>query len=95
MVVPTAEKLASMGLLKKKESISTEVLFLRHDAKRKDYLDRLQAENADMEGIDGMWGCDSSPTANGLRCNANCVLVSVGARIPELGARQATRTYGS
>ena len=90
MVAPTAEKLATMGLLEKKESISTEVLYLRDDAKRKDYLERFHTQNANMEGVHGIqWGVDSKPTANGLRCNANCVLISVGARIPELETREA------
>ena len=28
------------------------------------------------------WGLDSSPTSCGIRCNANIVLLSVGAKIP-------------
>ena len=68
MVAPTTEKLATMGLLEKKESISTEVLYLRDDAKRKDYLEKFQTQNANMEGVNGIqWGVDSAPTANGLR----------------------------
>ena len=43
-----------------------------------------------MEGVNGIqWGQNSAPTANGLRCNANLVLISIGAKIPELGTRQA------
>lgn len=34
---PTPENLAGMGLLGKKESVITEVLFLRDDARRKNY----------------------------------------------------------
>ena len=90
MVAPTTEKLATMGLLEKKESISTEVLYLRDDVKRKEYFDKFKLQNAEMEGVNGIqWGQDSAPTANGLRCNANLVLISIGAKIPELGTRQA------
>ena len=90
MVVPTTEKLATMGLLEKKESISTKVLYLRDDEKRQKYFDKFKAQNAEMEGVAGIqWGRDSTPTANGLRCNANLVLISVGAKIQELGTRQA------
>ena len=38
MVGPTAEKLTGMGLLGKKDSVQTEILYLRDDKKRQDYL---------------------------------------------------------
>ena len=90
MVGPSVEKLATMGLLEKKESMSTEVVYLREDEKRQTYFDQFKDHNEGVEGLAGVqWGRDSTPTSNGLRCNASVVLMSVGAKIPELGARQA------
>ena len=72
MVGPTTEKLVTMGLLEKKESISTEVLYLRDDEKRQTYFDQFKDHNKDVEGLAGVqWGRDSTPTSNGLRFNAN------------------------
>ena len=61
---PTPESLAGMGLLGKKDSIKTEILYLRDDAKRADYFDKFQANNRDVEDLKQVkWGLDSSPTS--------------------------------
>ena len=85
MVGPTAEKLATMGLLEKKESINTEIVFLRDEL-----FTQFKDHNKDVESAAGVeWGRENNPTSKGIRCNTNIVLVSVGARIPEAGARVA------
>ena len=72
-----------MGLLGKKDSINTEILYLRDDAKRAEYFDKFQANNGDVADLKQVkWGLDSAPTSCGIRCNANIVLLSVGAKIP-------------
>ena len=59
MVGPTAEKLATMGLLEKKESISTEVLYLRDDEKRQTYFNKFKDHKPELEGVAGIqWGRD-------------------------------------
>ena len=80
---PTPESLAGMGLLGKKESINTEVLYLRDDAKRTDYFNKFQTANGSVDELKQVkWGLDISPTSCGIRCNANIVLLSIGAKIP-------------
>ena len=80
---PTPESLAGMGLLGKKESVITEVLFLRDDTLRKQYYDQFYAANGGVDEFKQVkWGLDSSPTSCGIRCNANIVLISIGAKIP-------------
>ena len=86
MVGPSAEKLATMGLLEKKDSISTEIVYLREDEKRETYYNQFKDHNKDVESLAGVqWGRNSAPTSNGIRCNASIVLLSVGAKIPESG----------
>ena len=46
---PTPESLAGMGLLGKKDSIITEILYLRDDTKRADYFTKFQNHNKDMD----------------------------------------------
>ena len=46
---PTPESLAGMGLLGKKESVITEVLFLRDDTLRKQYYDQFYAANGGVD----------------------------------------------
>ena len=76
---PTPESLAGMGLLGKKDSINTEILYLRDDAKRAEYFNKFQANNGDVADLKQVkWGLDSSPTSCGIRCNANIVLLAVG-----------------
>ena len=83
MAPPTPESLAGMGLLGKKESIITEVLSLRDDAKRKTYYDKFYATNGGVDKLKHVkWGTDSTPLACGIRCNANIVLLEIGAKIP-------------
>ena len=85
---PTPENLAGMGLLGKKDSINTEVLYLRDDAKRADYFTKFQTANGGVDELRQVkWGLDSSPTSCGIRCNANIVLLSIGAKIPAEGTR--------
>ena len=84
MVGPTIEKLTGMGLLGKRDSIKTEILYLRDDAKREDYFNKFKNHNKDVEELRQVkWGIDSSPTSCGIRCNANVVLMQVGAKIPQ------------
>ena len=90
MAPPTPESLTGMGLLGKKDSIITETLFLRDDTKRKAYYDKFYATYGGMDEFRQVkWGVDSAPTSCGIRCNANIVLLQIGARIPasEDGAR--------
>ena len=85
MVGPTIEKLTGMGLLGKRDSIKTEILYLRDDAKREDYYNKFKNHNKDVEELKQVkWGIDSSPTSCGIRCNANIVLMQIGAKIPAL-----------
>ena len=80
---PTPESLAGMGLHGKKESIITEILYLRDDTKRTEYFNQFHNSNATVDELKQIkWGIDSSPTYCGIRCNANIVLLSIGARIP-------------
>ena len=80
---PTPESLAGMGLLGKKESVITEVLYLRDDTKRTEYFNQFHTANANVDELKQIkWGIDSSPTSCGIRCNANIVLLSIGAKIP-------------
>ena len=83
MAPPIPESLAGMGLLGKKESICTEILYLRDDTKRAQYFNQFHTADANVDELNQIkWGVDSSPTSCGIRCNANVVLLSVGARIP-------------
>ena len=52
MVGPTIEKLTGMGLLGKRDSISTEIVYLRQDAKREDYYKKFKDHNKDVEGLE-------------------------------------------
>ena len=54
MVKPSAEKLATMGLLEKKESISTEIVFLREIEKRDLYFTQFKDHNKDEESAAGV-----------------------------------------
>ena len=83
MAPPTPESLAGMGLLGKKDHIITEVLFLRDDTKRKAYYDKFHAVYGGIDKFKQVkWGVDSAPTSCGIRCNANIVLLSLGAKVP-------------
>ena len=83
MAPPIPENLAGMGLLGKKDYIKTEVLFLRDDKKRKEYYDKFIAKYGNTDDLRQVkWGVDSAPTSCGIRCNANIVLIQIGAKIP-------------
>ena len=84
MAPPTIESLTGMGLLGKKESIITEVLSLRDDTKRKTYFDKFCTAYGGIDKTKHVrWGWDSTPSACGIRCNANIVLLELGAKIPQ------------
>ena len=90
MAGPSAEKLATMGLLEKKNSIVIERVLLRNTTRRTELFTEFIEHNKDVESAAGVeWGKENTPTSNGIRCNASIVLASVGARIPENGQRAA------
>ena len=77
-----------MGLLSKKESIQTKIVGLRDDNRRKAYYDkfiRLYGAVDDLSNV--KWSMDPAPTAVACRCNANLVLLEIGARVPQEGDR--------
>ena len=91
MKVHSASDLLEMGLLEKKTSINTEIVFLRNTARRTALFTAFGEHNPDDEDVAGVeWGRDNTPTSNGIRCNANIVLASVGAKIPAIGSGAAT-----
>ena len=86
MEVPSAVKLSEMGLLEKKNSITTETVFLRNTTRRTELYISFSEHNQRDENVAGVeWGRENAPTSNGIRSNANIVLASVGARIPANG----------
>ena len=88
MAPPTIESLTGMGLLGKKDHIITEVLSLRDDTKRKAYFDKFCTAYGGIDKTKHVrWGWDSNPSACGIRCNANIVLMELGAKIPAEGLR--------
>ena len=63
MAPPSAESLAGMGLLSKRESILTEFVSLREDAKRQAYYDKFIRAYASVEELNNVrWCTDSTPT---------------------------------
>ena len=59
---PTPESLAGMGLLGKKESIITEVLYLRDDTKRTEYFNKFYAANGGVDELKQVkWGPGQFP----------------------------------
>ena len=88
MKIHTPEELSQMGLLPKDESISTELVFLRHTERRTDLFTKLGNDNKEDEIVAGVeWAKENAPTSNGIRCNANITLAMVGAKIPASGSR--------
>ena len=88
---PTIESLTGMGLLGKQDNITIELVSLR-DIKRKNYFDKFYARNGRTQGfVDVRWGQDSDAKDCSYRCNANIVLIELGAKIPALedGSRLA------
>ena len=75
MEVHTASELLEMGLLEKKTSINTEVVFLRDITRRSTLFTSFGDHNPDDETIAGVeWGKENVVTQNGIRCNANTSL---------------------
>ena len=97
-VGPTIESLTGMGLLGKKDSVITELVTLR-DEKRKTYFDKFYGRSGALKDFKNVkWGLDGDPKDCGIRCNANIVLMEIGAKIPasEDGSRaekQVTPIY--
>ena len=80
---------SSRGLAcwKKRPSISIERVMLRVPSagnnRRAQLLEMFQTDSTGKDAIFGVeWAIENNPTANGIRCNANIVIGSVGARIP-------------
>ena len=91
MQVHSASDLLEMGLLEKKTSINTEIVFLRNTTKRTNLFSAFGDHNKDDDYVAGVeLARDNTPTSNGIRCNANVVLASVGAKIPAIGSGAAT-----
>ena len=83
MAPPTIESLTGMGLLGKKDSIVIEVLSLRDDRKRQAYFDKFTTAYGNVEDLNNVrWCTDSTPSSCLVRCNANIVLLEIGAKIP-------------
>ena len=81
-VGPTIESPTGMGLLGKKETVITELITLR-DEKRKTYFDKFYARNGRVKDLRNVkWGLDGDTKDCGYRCNANIVLMEIGAKIP-------------
>ena len=66
------------------------VVFLRNITRRNNLFTSFGEHNPDDETIAGVeWGKENVATQNGIRCNANIVLASVGAKIPLSGSGAA------
>ena len=88
MAAPSAEKLATMGLLENDKKIAIERVLLRNTDRRTGLFTEFVNHNKDVESAAGVeWGKENTPTSNGIRCNASIVVASVGARIPETSQR--------
>ena len=97
MAPPSTESLAGMGLLGKRDSILTEFVSLRKDAKRQAYYDKFTRAYASVEELNNVrWCTNSTPSTYATRCNGNIVLLEIGARIPALadGSRQENTIPG-
>ena len=78
------ESLTGMGLLPKKENVITELVSLR-DKKRETYYDKFIARSGNLNDFRNVkWGLDGEGKDCGIRCNANIVLMEIGAKIPGL-----------
>ena len=87
MEAHSASNLLGMGLLEKKTGINTEIVFLRNTARRSDLFTAFGEHNPGDDSIAGVeWARENTPTSNGIRCNANIVLASVGAKISASGS---------
>merc|ERR1712030_202284 len=71
-------------LLPKKENVITELVSLR-DKKRETYYDKFLARSGNLNDFRNVkWGIDGEGKDCGIRCNANIVLLEIGAKIPGL-----------
>merc|ERR1712030_157947 len=71
-------------LLPKKENVITELVSLR-DKKRETYYDKFIARSGNLNDFRNVkWGLDGEGKDCGFRCNANIVLLEIGAKIPAL-----------
>ena len=83
-VEQSLESLTGMGLLAKKENVITELVTLR-DKKRETYYEKFFARNGGLSDFRNVkWGVDGEGKDCGIRCNANIVLMEIGAKIPGL-----------
>ena len=83
-VEQSLESLTGMGLLAKKENVITELVSLR-DKKRETYYEKFFARNGGLSDFRNVkWGVDGEGKDCGIRCNANIVLLEIGAKIPGL-----------
>ena len=85
-----ASDLLEMGLMEKSQAFQTEVVFLRNLERRtKLYTDFTEATAVDhtMNGVE--WGRDPVAAKDGVKCKANIVLCSVGAKIPQTSTAAA------
>ena len=65
------------------------VIGIRDDTRRKQYYDRFQGLYRNVEDLCNVqWSMDAAPTAAACRCNANIVLLEIGAKIPREFSRQ-------
>ena len=86
----TATDILEMGLMEKNPGISTETVFLRNLTKRSILYDEFTEATKDDEAMNGVeWGREAIVATDGVKCNANIVLCSVGAKIPATGTTEA------
>ena len=79
-----------MGLMEKNPGISTETIFLRNLTKKASLYDEFIDATKDDEAMNGVeWGREAIAATDGVKCNANIVLCSAGAKIPATGATEA------
>ena len=79
MAGPSMENLTRMALLETTGE-NTEVLSLREEEKRKEYFDKFHVDR-NKHHKNAIWGIESK-AAGSLKCNANLVLMQIGAKIP-------------
>ena len=90
MSEPTAVALAEMGLLSRSEAIQTTIVGIGDHVRRRAYLDKFTEKNKDVKILCNVkWSADTGPTQAACRCNANLVLLELGARAAPEGQRQA------
>ena len=98
MAEQSIESLTGMGLLPKNKNIITELVSIR-DKKRQTYYDKFLAGRNNLTDFRNVkWGLDGEGNDCGIRCNANIVLLEIGAKIPALadgsrGVKEITPIY--